>query len=286
MSTSKNYTKAKLVTGIDPDEYKLIDHRLNKPTYHKKITNGILEGSMLLQDIEEIDSKNLKISYFSPNNIAILLSISEKNIEISRKFFNEKIAVYKSTKPQDNYKINEVSGIVCDYIECIQTSIVFGYTAIETFVNLSIPEDFTHSKKSTNGILEQYDKNAIERWLTLGEKLILLKDIYKANKLENQDWYENFITLEKYRNKIIHQKAIDMTGFYKDYFLKNIFEICSTPRKIISFFYEAHAKDNKTNPIWPWLMDEKNYFPVQNNADESKLEVIGNLYEGIQKKKK
>jgi hypothetical protein len=50
---------------------------------------------------------------------------------------------------------------------------------------------------------------------------------------------------------------------------------------IIKFFYEAHAVNNRTNPIWPWLVNEKNYFPVNQQYDSQNFEVKGNVYEGI-----
>jgi hypothetical protein len=52
---------------------------------------------------------------------------------------------------------------------------------------------------------------------------------------------------------------------------------------IIKFFYEAHAENNSTNPIWPWLVNDKNYFPINDQYDAKHFEVIGNVYEGIKK---
>ena len=166
--------------------------------------------------------------------------------------------------------LNEISSKVCDYIEQLQTAIVFGYTALETFANLSIPDDYTYeTTKNPKGIIETYDKTAIERWLSLKTKLqYILKEIYETKNPEHQKWWGHFSNLEKHRNDIIHQKSIDSTSFYKEYFKKNIFQVCESPLSVIKFFYEAHAENNRTNPIWPWLVNDKNYFPILDSSSK------------------
>ena len=53
--------------------------------------------------------------------------------------------------------------IIYNYIEEIQTAIVFGYTALEAFSNLSIPEKYVYTAKpNSKGIVEAFDKMAIE----------------------------------------------------------------------------------------------------------------------------
>ena len=175
---------------------------------------------------------------------------------------------------------------MCDYIECLQTAIVFGYTSVETFVNLSIPNEYTfETKNDSKGIKETYDKAAIERWLSLKMKLqYVLKEIYKTKNPESQKWWGHFSNLEEYRNEIIHQKSIKSTSFYKAYFKKSIFQACESPLSVFRFFYETHAENNRTNPIWPWLVNDKNYFPVNLQYDSQDFEVIGNVHEGIKKK--
>lgn len=111
----------------------------------------------------------------------------------------------------------------------------------------------------------------------------ILRDVYDTEKLEGQKWWGHFSNLERYRNEIIHQKTISSTNFYKEYFKPKVFRACGSPLQIIKFFYEAHAENNRTNPIWPWLVNEKNYFPVNEQYNSEDFEVIGNAYEGIKK---
>lgn len=140
----------------------------------------------------------------------------------------------------------------------------------------------TKQKSSRKGIVEKWDKSAIERWLSLKIKFqYVLKEIYQTSKPESKNWWSHFSSLEKLRNDIVHQKTINSISFYKAYFNKTIFQICSSPISVIKFYYEANAKNNSTNPLWPWLINEKNYFPINNQYDSKNFKVDGNIYEGI-----
>ncbi|TET74521.1 MAG: hypothetical protein E3J56_02240 [Candidatus Aminicenantes bacterium] len=293
MKKKKNRSeKMGLVVGLFPEQYKISDSRLNKPVCHQKYENGNLVGSMLLQEIDITKVENKELSYFSPNNIGLLLSINSNFTEKAERLFNEnfmnqeKTLSFQDTDEDKKILLNRISKKVCDFIEAIQISIVFGYTALETFANLSIPEG--HSYKIDNkskGIKEVYDKNAMERWLNLRTKFqYVLKEIYGTGKVESQKWWGDFSNLEQLRNDIIHQKSINKTDFYKNYFKKSIFKICSCPKQVIKFFYESHAEKNQTNPIWPWLINEMNYFPISKEFDSNNFEVIGNIYGGIKRK--
>ena len=286
----KKNNKAALVVGLFPQQYQIADIRLNKPVCYQQIEDGKITGSMLLQDLDTTPIEEGKeITYFCPNNIAVLLSVSSKSLakakQLYEEFFNSPSTEFRLEKIEGDKKafLNRVSKTVCDYIEHVQTSVVFAYTALETFANLSIPYGYTYqTENKSRGIVEIYDKEAIERRLSLKVKFqYILREIYDSEKLERQKWWGHFLNLERYRNNIIHQKTINTTSFYKEYFKKTIFQACETPLLIIKFFYEAHAEHNRTNPIWPWLVNEKNYFPVNTQYDSKNFEVIGNVHEGI-----
>jgi hypothetical protein len=284
--------KTGLVVGLFPEQYRIADSRLNKPVCHQRIEGGKITGSMLLQELDTASvEKGKEITYFCPNNIAVLLSISSKSLskakELYDKFFNAPSIEYRLEKIEGNKMtfLNRISSTVCDYIEHMQTALVFAYTALETFANLSIPEGYLyHTENKSKGIKETYDKEAIERWLSLKFKVqYILREIYGTEKVERQKWWGHFSNLEKYRNDIIHQKTINSTSFYKEYFKATVFRACESPLQIIKFFYEAHAENNRTNPLWPWLVNEKNYFPINTQYNSRNFEVIGNAYEGIKK---
>jgi hypothetical protein len=85
--------KTGLVVGLFPEQYRIADLRLNKPVCHQQIEGGKITGSMLLQDIETAPiEKGKEITYFCPNNVSVLLSISSKSLgkasELYDKFFH------------------------------------------------------------------------------------------------------------------------------------------------------------------------------------------------------
>jgi hypothetical protein len=293
MSKKKKVTDGKqgLVVGTTPDSYSFVDNRFMKPVCHQSYEGGALKGSMLIQDIDKVSlSKKSNITYFVPNNIALLLSVSDKSLQEAKKihskyFSNKEIELDLEKMAGDRKEMmNNASSLVCDYLESIQTSIVFGYTALEAFVNLSIPDNYEYAaEKNSKGISEIYDKKAIERWLTLRTKVkSILTEIYNTKKIDSQKWWGHFLNLESYRNEIIHQKSISHTEFYKVYFKQNIFSVCRSPIELITFFHDSHTEENKTNPLWPWL-EGLETLPINGEYDSSKFEVIGNMYEGIKK---
>lgn len=294
MKSRKSDGKLKLVVGIHPESYALSDIRLNKPVCFKKIEDGVETGSMLLQDIDDVRIENSRLTYFTPNNVAILLSVSNKALTAAKTIFKERFNPDKSeldfqtTSENKRAFLNTKSQDVCDYIEAIQTGIIFAYTAVETFANLSIPPDYVYKVEiKSRGTIELHDKNAIERWISLKDKVLhVLPDIYKTTRPDKKKFWSHFIKLEKYRHDIIHQKTINSTAFYKAYFQRDIFDVCGSAEQVIKFFYNQHAMANRTNPVWPWLINNKPLFPISYDFDSSTVEVVGNLYEGYTRKTK
>lgn len=282
---SPNKSKSSLVVGLTPEGYKIPDLRMTKPTFHFAKDSS---GSMLIQEIDTVKlNRSRKISYFVPNNIGMLISVSTKSSSRAKEIFDRK---FKSssyeldiTKLSGNKKdaINTISQDVYDYIEEIQSAIVFAYTALEAFANLSIPHGYTYqAKKNSKGIIESYDKVAIERWLSLKTKIkYILPELYVTKTVENQKWWGQFVTLEEYRNEIIHQKSIDATEFYKAYFKDSIFNIINCIEPVISFFYVAHQVNGKTNEVWPWLKDHADIPSVE--FQQNQFEVTGSIHQGF-----
>ena len=251
----KNY-KIGLVVGLFPEQYRIADPRLNKPVCHQQIEEGKVTGSMLLQDLEiaTIDGGK-EVTYFCPNNVAVLLSVSSKALgkakELYKKFFRAPDMEFRIEKIEGDKKafLNQVSSEVCDYIEYVQTSVVFAYTALETFTNLSIPEGYLYqTENKSKGVKETYDKNAIERWLSLKVKVQhILTEIYATEKAEHREWWGHLSNLERYRNDIIHQKTITSTSFYKEYFKATVFPACECPLAIMKFFMKhTHTTTEQT----------------------------------------
>ena len=278
-----------MVVGLNPANYEIPDFRMTKPAYHFTPDES---GSILTQDLDTVKlNRSREISYFVPNNIGILMSVSSKSADRAKKIFNKKFknSNYELdiTKLAGDKKsaINAISSDVYDYIEEIQSSIVFAYTALEAFANLSVPSSYVYNaQKNSKSIIETYDKEAIERWLSLKVKIKdILPSIYKTKVVTKQKWWGQFVTLEEYRNEIIHQKSIGTTEFYKVYFKESIFNIIGCVEAVISFFYVSHRDNGKTNAVSPWLLDHTDIPAMEYQQDRFK--VVGNVHQGIIHKK-
>lgn len=271
------------VANVRLEDYKIKDIRANKPLCFRDKNDTSL--SMVIEEVDSINytdnvSKERKLEYCAPNNVSILLSTSKKFTKLAKKTFN-------STFSSDDFfekvlekqkKLYENSTIIYDYIETIQVAIVFSYTAIESFANLSIPEGYFYETKNNKGILEKYDKDSIERWVSLKDKISkILVYIFKTSDIKKESFWNDFCEFERVRNLIIHQKAIDGRDFYKNYFNKNIFKLCEVSEEIIKFFINNN-KSNLVCPMWPWVEGAKSYIPISNNL-ECEFEITGNLFD-------
>lgn len=286
----KESSREYLVMNRDPKDYKLFDVRAKKPVCFMDSPLTGKDGSMVVQEIDKIDykvsGKTVNFDYFPPNNVGILLSIKNRAGAAALKVYNDYLISETDSSHKDNKEIIIAkSRLLYDYIERIQTSIVFGYTALEAFCNLSIPDDYKYSNSdNSKGILEIYDKRAIERWVTLKVKISeILVDVYKTKNIKPTRIWNDFLKFENLRHEIIHQKTINSTGFYKQYFKEGFCDICNIPEQVIKFFFDEREDKEMTDPLWPWVINTNNEFPVSYDTSSSNFEVIGNIYEGRQK---
>jgi len=276
-----------------PENYTMFDLRANKPICFKDDPTTGGNASMVLQELDTLDipnklnGKKHDISYFAPNNVGILLSIANKSLAKAKKLFEEFLCLNTSTdssekdKPGKDAVINR-SKLIYDYIELIQSCIVFGYTALEAFSNLSIPNDYEFkTEPNGKGIIEIYNKEAVERWTPLKVKISdILVNIYSTKSIKGLKIWNNFLMFEELRHEIIHQKTITNTNFYKKYFKRSLFETCSVAEEIIRFFFDNREDKKTTNSLWPWVINGENEFPVSYRHLKN-IEVIGNIYEGV-----
>lgn len=254
--------------GYSPSEYEIFESRLKKPISVVRPDDPPVDFALVFQEADKIKINSKKsLEFFVPNNIALLISTSNKALDEAKDIYKKNL---NQDNPQNDYHENETqldfmkrkSSSFCDYIEKIQTGIAFSYTAVEAFANISIPDNYHYRLKNKKGVI--YDKFAIERWVTLKDKLeFILTDVYKTQSIKADSNWNNFLKLESLRNNIIHQKSGDHSDFFKDYFKDSIYDICKSTEGIIRFFYDKHNEENRTNPLWPWLIGKEKDFPIR-----------------------
>src|SRR5690606_2285388 len=107
-------------------------------------------GSMVFQELDEVSFTKNPLTYFPPNNVGLLLSISKRHLKDAKDLFKKHIdphlvnhSFVEATTNKKEF-LKEKSKVVADYIETIQICIVFGYTALEAFSNLSITDTYQY----------------------------------------------------------------------------------------------------------------------------------------------
>lgn len=107
-----------------------------------------------------------------------------------------------------------------DFFSLTNTFIIMSFTAVEAFINKSIPETFIY-KKTDKRKTELYTKEQIERYLSFNEKRDVLDEVAGKSFAKAHPSINRFLdNLKDFRDSIVHTKAAT-DGYTKyDYLYK------------------------------------------------------------------
>lgn len=178
-----------------------------KDTFLPAVNQIAEKGSQItFRSIAKLNKRKL-VSIVLPNATALCINSSKRSWE-------EAVKIRKSSKIDSSLK-NEVvfrsTSDSFDYIERVMESIIMAFTALEAFVNENIPDGYEyHCHKKSEIILEIMDKKAIERWLSLDEKLSVILPLAKSiESPKGKKCWQGFKDLKDTRNRIVHMKKED-----------------------------------------------------------------------------
>ena len=191
-------------------EYKIKneDWRLQGVTTIKKPSRGMkAEPGDVIKVCALTTYKENEIALGIPRAVALFLDIafiSFKDIAEMRE-----AAVAK----RDKCYIPDASAF--SYFERVMTSIIFSYTALESFANEEIPEGYIHHQK-TRGIFAALFKPTIERRVDLDTKLgDILPQVTQIISPKGTSLWTDYLRLKEDRNRIIHLKSHDRRAPYQ-----------------------------------------------------------------------
>jgi hypothetical protein len=148
-----------------------------------------------------IDYQSGQIAFTLPNATALFLNLSKRH-------YDEALALANGFSAAPTLQSLE-DGAAFAYLENIMASVVFAYTALESFANDEIPDDYTYSVAKTKST-EVYNKSQIERFLTLEVKLgEILPAVCGVPSPKGIKVWQDYIALESLRHSIIHMKKFD-----------------------------------------------------------------------------
>ena len=172
----------------------------------------------------------------------------------SHKAYLQAIQIQPFTTTFPTEEESKVSAVVYDYLEFMMTSVLFAFSALEAFANEEIPKDFTHeAKRHSSGVHIAYEKNSVERYVSLDEKLstILPKAKGKPSPKGSQVWTD-YVNLRRLRDRLVHLKSDDRAHSKGDnLFPKSIWSELLEPKQpnfpliakkmMLHFFDDEHS---------------------------------------------
>ncbi|MBP1088149.1 MULTISPECIES: hypothetical protein [Pseudomonas] len=225
----------------DPSEFvPAPDMRGNKPFgVHETSTNTTAFFQKIIKP--KIGSNTIAIAI--PNEITLAISVATKSLQRAKKI---KVRLERLSESTESIYDHNV-GLAYDYLECIQTAIIFAYKAVESFCNAGIPDSYTY-KKSTNKSTEYYNKEQIERWISTSDKVSsILPVILKCPPPQSEVFWSDFKSLERLRNEIIHSKSSNTDAILEELFAEYVGRYINSAMLLLKFFIAI----DPSNPIFP-----------------------------------
>lgn len=114
----------------------------------------------------------------------------------------------KALDPEANIlrSLNEEK--VFEYIQTSMGLVVSLITAIESFVNLIIPHDYTFDKINSTGEVKTLNKEEIIRKCSIEDKLEIVTKVKGKMDLKQQAYWKTFKEIKDLRDEIIHFKKM------------------------------------------------------------------------------
>lgn len=262
--------KIALISEFKEESFKLLDIRFLPP---KVLVPSDLDNyKFISRDVEEVNIKNLKIQFLTPSMVALQINIANESIRNVKKLKDRIKTIPSEQKKEDRELGEKMIGHtleVYEFIEQAQKSIIFSFTALETFVNLSIPKDFIWEKTTTRK-KEIYNKEQIERYIPWKEKLnIVITDIYKLPEIKQTKFWSSLMELLEIGNRLIHIKSSDDAEVLSDILNKDIIRICFSSQEYINYISENVTENVTENEHIKTVDIEK--FPIISDSRKVRL---------------
>jgi hypothetical protein len=184
-----------------------MDKPLDKKDFKNKDSAFVIndEGNATLCMIHQEDGQPYMFPI--PDLTLIYFTQAQSNIKDIQVYKNELLTKSAIAKIQTESSTNEFY----QFYGAAAAAIIFLSTALESFINQSIPENFIF--RQANGqkkCIEEYDHEQIQRFLSTDSKIKnVMPSIYKKDfyKIQNKNTL-NIDSLKRLRDEIIHTKIV------------------------------------------------------------------------------
>ncbi len=242
--------KMVLISKFDENSLEILDMRFLPPKI--LITNDIQDYKFLSRSIEEVNIKRNTVRFITPSMVALQINIANEALREVKSLDNKIQNLYSKQNIDDgslNNLLIEHTLEIYNFIEHTQKAIIFSFTALETFINLSIPNDFIW-QKTTSKKTEVYNKEQIERYVSWKEKIdLVVTYIYEVPQIKKMSFWSDLTELLNIRNRLIHIKSSDDTEVLTELLNKNIFKICFSSQEYINYISENMVENDNVKAI-------------------------------------
>jgi hypothetical protein len=221
--------------------YIIFDKRQEKPKlFNLKET----EQDVTLNAIKTFVAGKSEIKFTSPNITAIFIGKSDKEMKLAFEMYNQ--IIKPKTLTGNTYMLNDDECIqFYDYLEHIQTSIIMIFSAVESLVNILIPNDYLYMKKY-RGKLQNIGKKIIEKSCGTEEKLVeILPKALNIKSPTQFNCWENFKLLKKLRDDIVHAKDDKAKVLIEELMNFKVFKLIESGKNLIENLKEVLPQNNK-----------------------------------------
>ena len=232
---------------------KNLDKRFAKPLMIVNETNVNREFTFTTN--WSIQGRTRRYTMNRTNDIGMYQSIANKALKRAKDKFTEIHTKNVTELIMPEAQVSEFF----DYFEEIIQAVISSYTTIECMANSCIPSYHKHTV-GEKGITKIYDKQSIERGLSLRDKLkSVIPGIIDSSSPAAEKWWQEFIKLEDLRNEIIHSKESKAEIRYSALIDDRIFKTVSVHDEIVSYYATLLCKAESA------LMND---FPIGVGCDE------------------
>ncbi len=201
------------------------------------------------------DFEKLEISVPMPSAPAMFINMANEMYNKAIKL-REKIFENVDYTKKGRFSLDGWDGSIIDYFELMAGAYIYSTTAIESFVNESIPDDYIYNKtRNDKKCTESYNKDQIERYLSLDEKISdILPQIFDIKLPKGKRLYQNYIHARQIRDRIIHMKSRDRKSGEKETIWNDLLNKTQSNPTSVTIELIKHFHPNNNYPRWLQLI--------------------------------
>lgn len=203
---------------------------------------------LTVSTVVKLDSKR-ELTIPHPSAVALFLSASARAFTSGREI-RERSGIDRTLKPNPTFASD---GDALDYLERMSEAVILAFTALEAFVNETIPESYEYARHARSPIiLEVSRKPAIERFTSIDVKLcFVLPDVLKCSSPRQSRCWSAYKNLKQCRDRLIHLKTADGKSSLADVdtIWKMLFRLVA-PHETVKGVVDHFAKAMENVPPW------------------------------------